>query len=140
MFQRKIPGRLTDINALILLDEIAKRLADLGSEGVMKSKIVTVGTTWYQEIGAWKSCHIYNGGPDDIYIRLDDMSTSPWAEGEAPLRANEDIAIDIKMRGYKPQAMEGPAGVRVLPLRMGSPVICLICKTGSAEVRIFKLV
>ena len=137
----KVPPRLSPEQMMVtLLDEIAGRLEDLGSEGSLKSKIVTVGTTWHQEIGAWKTCHIYNGGPDDIYIRLDDMSTSPWVEGEAPLKINEDISIDLKARGYKPQAVEGPAGLRMLPLRMGSPVVCIICKTGTAEVRMFKLV
>lgn len=133
---RQEPERLTDTNILILLDEIAKRLADRGAEGILKSKVVKVGTTWITLETGWLSCTIYNDGASDVYIKLDDMSRRPWEEGEAPLKEGESLTLDLVSQQYKPQTSLEDV---VKPLRFGSPLICLICKTKTATVRVFKL-
>lgn len=134
---RKKPERFTDANVIMKLDEIAKRLADRGAEGILQSRAIKVGTKWVTMLQtSWLSCTIYNDGESDIYIRLDDMSTIPWGEGEAPLKKGESITLDLVSQQYKPQT--SPDDI-VKPLRYGSPLICLICKTGTATVRVFKL-
>ncbi len=133
---KQAPERLTDSSTLILLDEIAKRLADRGAEGILKSKVIAVGTTWKTLETGWLSATIYNDGGSDIYIKLDDMSSLPWKEGEAPLKSGETLIVDLKSQQYKPQTSEDDI---VKPLRFGSPLICIICKTGTATVRVFKL-
>ena len=133
---RKKPERFTDANTLMLLDEIAKRLADRGAEGVLKSHVLAVNTNWKTLETAWLSCTIYNDGTADIYIKLDDMSSFPWLEGEAPLKSGESLNLDLVSQQYKPQT--SPDDI-VKPLRFGSPLLCFVCKTGTATVRVFKL-
>lgn len=142
MVNRKAPPRLPPEQLMVVyLDEIASRLADQAAEGKLQSKSFTVGTNWYTLETAWMAVTIFNDGDNDVYIRLDDMSTYPWQEGEAPLKANENIRIDLGARGYPgipPEQEEGKP--RVLPLRHGSPVLCFICQSGSAAVRVFRVV
>ena len=142
MFTREAPPRLSPEQMMVvLLDEIAGRLEDQAIKGVLDSREFTVGTTWYTMLEtAWVSCTIYNDGDSDVYIRLDDMSTSPWQQGEAPLKSGESISIDLKAMGHKPLPPEQEEGKpRVLPVRQGSPILCFICRTGTATVRVFKL-
>ncbi len=136
IFGKKKPERFTDANVIILLDEIAKRLADRGAEGILRSHTVEVATTWKTLETGWLSCTIYNDGGSDIYIRLDDMGSTPWKENEAPLKSGESLTLDLVSQQYKPQTSTDDI---VKPKRFGSPIICLICKTGTATVRIFKL-
>lgn len=127
---------------VIKLFEIADRLADQAAIGVLSSKQFSVGTTWYTLETAWLAATIFNDGDSDIYIHLDDMSTSPWAEGEAPLKKGEQIAIDLRARGHPPPPSDEPeeeGKSRVAPLRHGSPLLYFICKTGTATVRAFRL-
>ena len=65
------------------------------------------------------------------------MSTNPWDFGEAPVKKGESLALDLKARLYKPRV---PEGAIVAPLRAGSPVLCFICQSGTADVRVFRLV
>lgn len=142
MKSTKVPPRLTPEQMMVvLLDEIAGRLEDQAAIGVFASKKFTVGTNWYTLETAWLACTIYNDGESDIYIHLDDMSTSPWTEGEAPLKSGESISIDLVARGHPPLPQEEEEGKpRVIPLRRGSPLLCFICQTGTATVRVFRLV
>lgn len=139
---RKPPPQLSGDLTVIKLFEIADRLADQAALGVLNSKSFTVGTTWYTLETAWLSCTIFNDGDSDVYIRLDDMSTSPWQMGEAPLKKGEQISIDLKARGHKPppsEEEEEEGKPRVRPLRFGSPILCFICQSGTADVRVFRL-
>lgn len=139
---RKPPPQLSGDMVVIKLFEIADRLADQAALGILNSKSFTVGTTWYTLETAWLSCTIFNDGDSDIYIRLDDMSTSPWQMGEAPLKKGEQISIDLKARGHAPPAAEEPkeeGKPRVAPLRHGSPLLCFICQSSTATVRAFRL-
>jgi len=126
--RRAEPERLTSPNVLVLLDEIAKRLEDLTARGALSSKTFTVGTDWYTLETGWFCTTIYNDGAADIYIRTllgADMATLPWQIGEAPLKANESITIDLRGRKYKGQG--------------GSPVIYFVTKAATATVRAFRL-
>lgn len=138
--RRRQPERLTDSASLILLDEIAKRLADQSAVGIFDSKTFTVATDWYTIQSAWLAATIYNDGDSDIYVRLNDRSTAPWEEGEAPLKKGESIVINLVGKSYPGPAVEAEEGKpRFIPLEHGSPLMCFICKTGSAAVRVFRL-
>lgn len=137
MFGKKPPPQLSSDLQIILLDEIAKRLADQAAEGVFSSRQLPVNTTWLTMLEtSWLAATIFNDGEADVYLRLDDMSTLPWEMGEAPLKKGESIRLDLKAKLYKPLA---PDGAVVKPLRSGSPVLCFICQSGTADVRVFRL-
>jgi len=126
MSTKEAPPRLTPEQMMVVyLDEISGRLADQIAKGQLSSKSFTVGTDWYPLVTGWMSVTIYNDGAADLYIRLNDNIGLPWEEGEAPLKSDENLVIDLK--GRKPK-VEG-----------SSPVIWLICKAGTAAVRIFNL-
>lgn len=96
------------------------------AKGLLYSKNFTVGTNWLPIIAGWMSCTIYNDGNADVYIRLNDNADpKPWENGEAPLRDGESITLDLEARKPKEEG--------------GSPVIWLICKTSTADIRIFSL-
>lgn len=115
--------------------EIADRLADQASEGLLASKVVAVGTNWTPAFGGWLSAIIINDGPSDIYPRLDETSgPKPWELGEAPLREGESLPLDLKARPHRLRK-EGVAGT----IDYGSPTIYLICQTGTASVRVWRL-
>lgn len=131
------PPQLGSDLVVIKLFEIADRLADQVAEGHLTSRKLSVGTSWVTLETAWLSATIFNDGEADIYMRLDDMSTLPWQEGEAPLKTGESILVSMKAKVYKPPP--NPDGSIVQPLRGGSPVMCFICQSGTAEVRVFRL-
>lgn len=145
--QRRPPQPLSGDLVVIYLRELCDRMADQAAQGVFASKSFSVTTTWYTLEIAWLRCTIFNDGDSDVYIRLDDMSTSPWQMGEAPLKKGEQVSIDLHAKQYPPQmptleeeVKEGKEGVpRVAPLRHGAPLLCFICQTGSATVRVFRL-
>ena len=140
MKSTKAPPRLTPEQMMVaLLDEIAGRLEDQAAKGVLGSRTFTVGTSWVTLETAWQSCTIYNDGTSDIYIHLDDVHTIPWQVGEAPLKANESISMDLKARAYKDRVEQVEGLPEVQPVRQGSPVLSFICQTGTATVRVFKL-
>lgn len=135
---RQAPPRLSPDQMMVYyLDEIAGRLADQAGEGKLESKQFTVATTWYILETAWTAATIYNDGDSDVYIRLDDMSSNPWEEGEAPLKKGESLPLRMGARLHKPLPQEGDSFA--IPLRSGSPLLCFICQTGTATVRVFKL-
>ena len=139
---RKPPPHLAGDLTVIKLFEIADRLADQAAEGSLHSASFIVDTTWKTLEVAWLSATIFNDGDSDVYIHLDDMSTAPWQEGEAPLKKGEHLVIDLKARGHKPpepEEKEQEGRPRVRPLRFGSPVLCFICQTGTATIRAFRL-
>ena len=118
---------------VLKLFEIADRLADQVAIGIVRSETITVGTEWTAVVGAWVSATIYNDGTSDIYVRMvapefGDLSGRPWEDGEAPLKSGDGLPLDLRGRSYK---VDGGKY---------SPTIWMICKTGSASVRIFKLI
>lgn len=102
------------------LFEIADRMAAQAAEGKLKSESITVGTTWHTVTYGWRAVDIFNDGDSDLYVRLDDQATNPWDEGDAPVKKNNSLHLDLNSRKY-------PA----------PPEIGLICQTGSASVRLF---
>ena len=111
------------------LFEIADRMADQAAKGVLRSQSFTVGTEWFSIIGAWLSCTIYNNGSSDVYLRLgDDLAGRPWELGEAPLKSGESMNIDLVAKTHDPERG-----------RVSSPTIWFICQTGTATMRIFKV-
>lgn len=123
------PPRLTPDQMIVYyLDEIAGRLSDQISQGLMNSKFFTVGTEWYPLIAGWSSITIFNDGDADVYPRLrnDTGQDMPWAEGEAPLKKGENLAIDL--RGKKQASEEG------------SPALWFICQAGTAAIRVFQVI
>jgi len=126
---------------VIKLFEIADRLADQAADGTLNSRSLTVGTTWQTLETAWLAATIFNDGDANVYIHLDDVHTTPWSVGEAPLKKGEQISIDLRAKGHKPPPSEEPeeGKPRVAPLRYGSPVLSFICQTGTAAIRVFRL-
>lgn len=118
------------------LFEIADRLADQATQGKLASDEFTVGTEWCPVIGGWLNATIYNDGASDVYIRLEDLSgDKPWAMREAPLKSGESLVLDLEARPHR--LMDDPvAGV----VKLGSPTIWLICQSGTATVRVFRLI
>jgi hypothetical protein len=84
-------------------------LDDFAAKGDFTSRSFTVGTDWYSLPLPWLSIQIYTGG-------------LPWEVGEAPLKMNEGIAIDLKAK---------PAN--------SSPALFFICLAGTAAIRVFRL-
>lgn len=129
MSTRDAPPRLSpEQMQIVLLDEIAGRLADQISKGLMNSKSFTVGTDWYPLIGGWVSATIYNDGDADVYIRLRNETgqDTPWAEGEAPLKKGENLSLDLSGKKHKTEE--------------GTPTIWLICQAGTADIRVFQVI
>ena len=128
---RKVPWGFL----LAKVAEVADRLADQASEGLLASKVIAVGTDWTPAFGGWLSASIHNDGDSDVYIRLDETSgPKPWVLGEAPIKKGEPLKLDLRARPHRLRK-EGPAGT----IDYGSPTIYLICQTGSASVRVFRL-
>lgn len=109
--------------------EIRDRLADQVAEGVLRSRNITVGTSWVTMEFGWVSLEIYNDGDDDVYIRMGDMASPlPWDNNEAPLKNNESLRLDLKAKKYA-----------IGPRREGGPpLVCFICQTGTANLRVFQ--
>lgn len=135
-FRKQPPPQLASDLMVIKLFEIADRLADQVPEGKLTSYSFTIGTDWKSIQPAWLSATIFNDGEADVYVRLDDMSTNPWEMGEAPLKKGEKIILDLKAKLYKPVVQDDAI---VKPLRAGSPVLCFICQSGNADIRVFRL-
>ncbi len=118
---------------LVKLDEIAKRLEDLGAVGVLNTETRIVGTSWRELlIGAWKSVDIWNDGDANLYIRIGHpLDTLPWDVNEAPIKKSEHIKLDMDVRKWQidPVTREG-----------GPPSIWAICESGTASVRVFKFI
>lgn len=130
------PPRLkADQLMVMFLREIADRLADQTPQGKWESKEYTVGTDWMPITGGWRTATIYNDGDSDVYIRLDDLTgDKPWANSEAPLKKGENVSLPLGHRLHR--LLEDPvAGM----IDYGSPIIYLICQTGTASVRVFRL-
>lgn len=128
MFTKKGPPRLDPFQMMVIqLDEIAGRLADQTAQGSMRSKSFTVSTDWYPLIAGWSAVTIYNDGTASVYVRLrnEQGQDTPWAEGEAPLKSGENLAIDL--RGKKQASEEG------------APTIWFICQSGTAAMRVFQV-
>lgn len=106
------------------LFEIGDRLADQVAEGLVDTGEHTIGTEWYGLIGAWIACTIYNDGPADVYVRLGETMYlgAPWDNNEAPLKKGESLPINLGAR------------------KKETPTIYLICQSGTAKIRWFKVV
>jgi len=127
---------------VIKLFEIADRLADQAADGVLNSRSLTIGTEWRTLETAWLAATVFNDGDADVYIHLDDVHTTPWSVGEAPLKKGEQIAIDLRAKGHKSLPSEEPkeeGRPRVAPVRQGSPILSFICQSGTATIRVFRL-
>ena len=113
--------------------------------GRLKTESITVGTSWTSSIGPWVSCDILSdAGSSDVYIRLLDsesgtLADNPWALNEAPLKAGENLPIKLGARKYITRETLTTKGVikETIP---ESPEIWMICESGTATIRLFKLV
>lgn len=127
------------------LYEIADRMADQVATGEIIPQSVTVTTEWTSVVGAWIACDIYvDSGSSDVYVRLvsfnrGTLADRPWEIGEAPLKAGEHLPIRLGARTYSRHEVLTLEGMKeeVTP---ESPTIWMICQSGTATVRIFKLV
>lgn len=90
-------------------------------KGLIDSCVLTIGTEWLELGWNWAKIDVYNDGDSDLYLRNDDLTGFPWEEGKAPLKKGDHLVMDgTKRNEYsnKPR---------------------FICKTGTAEIRVFRL-
>jgi len=106
------------------LFEIKDRLADQSANGVLVPTTHTIGTNWESITGNWMSCTIYNDGDADVYIRTEDRMHlgNPWDNNEAPLKKGESLILDLEAR------------------KVAAPTLWFICQSGTATIRLFKMI
>jgi hypothetical protein len=91
-------------------------------KGLVDSLCLVVGTSWVDLGRNWASLSVYNDGDADLYLRNDDLADPPWVDGKAPIKKGESIHLngEAKENGYCPSPR-------------------FICQSGTASIRIFRL-
>ncbi len=119
----KGPERLEHPVVITLLHEVAGRLADIYDELINQTPegkiygIPFTASTTATKIVLLFSATIYNDGAADIYILEMDRTIS---SSDTPLKATENVPIDLKRRGAKTyyiKTLSGTATVRIFALR-----------------------
>lgn len=125
------------------LYEIADRIADQAASGQLSTETITVGTEWTAIVGNWVACDLYvDSGSEDVYVRLvgetGSLEGRPWQTGEAPLRAGEHLPVRLGAKKYSAKDVLTLEGWKQ-EIVAESPTIWMICQSGTATVRAFKL-